>query len=58
VDLELIPGSGKEGGLGLLSGHVRVDVHDEHGAVVAREDVQVVDVQLPDLAGQRCGEVV
>jgi hypothetical protein len=53
VHLELIARLRVEARLGVDAGDVGVDVHDEHGAVVAREDVQVIDVELAVLAGQR-----
>jgi hypothetical protein len=58
MHLELIAGLRMEARLGVDAGDVGIDVHDEDGAVVAREDVQVVDVQLAVLARQRRIEVV
>jgi hypothetical protein len=40
------------------AGDGRVDVHHEHGAVAAGEDVQVVDEELAGLARQRCVKVM
>ena len=53
VDLELIACLRVEPRLGIQPSDIGVDVHHEHGAAGAREDVQVIDVELPVLAGQR-----
>jgi hypothetical protein len=58
VHLELVPCLGVEGRFGVGSGDGRVDVHDEDRAVLAGEDVQVVEVELTGLAGERGVEVV
>jgi len=46
VHLELVPRLVVEPALDVGLGHGGVDVHDEDGAAVALEDVQVVDVEL------------
>ena len=45
-------------GLGPAPGDVGIDVHDEHGASLARENVQVIDEQLAALGSERCIEVM
>ena len=53
VHLELVARLRVETGLRMQAVDVRVDVHDEHRAGVAGEDVQVVDEKLPVLGRQR-----
>ena len=53
VHLELVARLRVESGLRMQAVDVRVDVHDEHRAGVAGEDVQVVDEKLPVLGRQR-----
>ena len=52
VHLELVAALRMEGWFDVGSGDGRVDVHDEHGAVAAGKDVQVVDEELAGLACQ------
>ena len=56
--LELVAGLVVEARLHVDSRDVRVDVHDEHRAAVALEDVQVVDIELAVLARQRRVQMV
>ena len=58
VYLELIPRFRMEARFDVNSGDVGVDVHDEHRAGVALEDVQVVDIKLAVLACERGIEVM
>ena len=44
--------------LGVDAGDVGIDVHDEHRAALAGEDVQVIDEQLTVLGRQRSVEMV
>jgi hypothetical protein len=53
MHLELIARLRVEPRLGMQAVDVRVHVHHEHGACVAREDIQVVEVELAGLGGQR-----
>jgi hypothetical protein len=52
VDLELVAGPWMESSLDVGPGDGGVDVHDEHGAAVAWEDEQVVEIELAVLASQ------
>lgn len=58
VDLELVPCLVVEAGLDVRLRHRAVHVHHEHGAAFAVEDVQVVEVELAGLGGERGVEVV
>ena len=58
VHLELIARLGVEAWLGVQAVDIGVDVHDEHRAALAGEDVQVVDEQLAGLSRQRRVEVM
>ena len=58
VHLELIARLGVEARLGVQTVDVGVDVHDEHRAARAGKHVQVVEVQLAGLSGQRRVEMV
>jgi hypothetical protein len=57
VDLELIAGLVVETRLGVQAVDVGVDVHHEHRAALAGKHVQVVEVQLAGLGGQRRVEI-
>jgi hypothetical protein len=46
MDLELVTGLVVEAGLNVRTGHRGVDVHHEHRAVLAPEQVEIVDVEL------------
>ena len=58
VHLELIARLRVEPRLGKQAVDVGVDVHDEHRAALAREDVQVIDVELAGLACERRVEMM
>ena len=58
VHLELIACLRVEAWFDMDSGDVRVDVHDEHGAGVTLEDVQVVEIKLAVLTCERGIEVM
>ena len=58
VHLELIARLRVEARLRMEAVDIGVDVHDEDRAVLAGEDVQVVDVQLAALSRQRRVEVM
>ena len=58
VDLELIARLGVEARLGMQAVDIGIDVHDEHGAALAGEHVQVVDEQLAGLSRQRRVEMM
>ena len=53
MNLELVARLMVETWLYVDPGDIRVDVHDEHGAVGAREDVHVVDIELAVLSCER-----
>src|SRR5262245_15429498 len=58
MHLEFITRLRVEPRLGKQAVDVGVDVHDQHRAALAREDVQVIEVELPGLAGERGVEVM
>jgi hypothetical protein len=58
VDLELIAGLGVEARLGVQAVDVGVDVHDEHRAARTGKHIQIVEVQLAGLSGQRRVEMM
>ena len=58
VHLELIACLRVEAWFDMDSGDVRVDIHGEHSAGVALEDVQVVEIKLAVLTCERGIEVM
>jgi hypothetical protein len=58
MDLELVASLWMKTRLGPAPGDVGINVHDEHGACLARENVQVIDEQLAALGSERCIEVM
>lgn len=58
MHLELVPCLRVKARLGVQSIDVGVNVHDEHGAAVVGEHVQVIDIQLASLSGKRRVEVM
>jgi hypothetical protein len=58
VHLELIALLRVEPGLGMQAVDVGVDVHDEHRAALAGEDVKVIEVELTGLACERRVEMM